>query len=295
MHKYASIMHMKPLKCNHAQPVGAKISSNRTMILRPGSFLIPAFLVAGCAFGQISYPGQYPPGQYPPGQYPGQGRYPQGGSSSPFPGRGRTSSKTQQDSQAKTPVITIVGMLRRMSGSDMVVEADDKRIVTLGLAGTTKYYKAAGGNAKTTDLQPGDHLTIDATRDDKGSYHGGAPASPWPPLAPWPLAGGLSSDACGKGEDIHTRRRRKSWACRDAGDTGGVDDAKAVNFGIVYVDQLFRAGREIWNFAQRSRGSQSLFRRYAGVRRFIDADNCENPGDGPRGRCSAAKGDSGHE
>ena len=50
----------------------------------------------------------------------------------------------------------------------MVVESDDKRIVTLALSSTTKYYKATGGSAKTTDLQPGDHMNIDATKDDNG-------------------------------------------------------------------------------------------------------------------------------
>jgi hypothetical protein len=148
------------------------------MIYRPGLLLVPAFLVASTAFGQIGFPGQYPGGQYPGGQYPGgqypggqypgQGRYPQGGSSSPFPGRGSTTTKTQNN---QAPVITITGMLRRISGSEMVVESDDKRIVTLALSTTTKYYKAAGGNAKTTDLQPGDHMNIDATKDDNGYFH----------------------------------------------------------------------------------------------------------------------------
>jgi hypothetical protein len=143
------------------------------MIYRAGLLLVPAFLVAGTAFGQIGFPGQYPGGQYPGGQYPGgqypgQGRYPQGGSSSPYPGRGSTTTKTQNN---QAPVITITGMLRRISGSEMVVESDDKRIVTLALSSTTKYYKAAGGSAKTTDLQPGDHMNIDATKDDNGYFH----------------------------------------------------------------------------------------------------------------------------
>src|ERR1700722_3055247 len=143
------------------------------MIYRPGLLLVPAFLVASTAFGQIGFPGQYPGGQnpggqYPGGQYPGQGRYPQGGSSSPFPGRGSTTTKTQNN---QAPVTTITGMLRRISGSEMVVESDDKRIVTLALSSTTKYYKATGGSAKTTDLQPGDHMNIDATKDDNGYFH----------------------------------------------------------------------------------------------------------------------------
>ncbi|HEX4274134.1 MAG TPA: hypothetical protein VHZ74_02210 [Bryobacteraceae bacterium] len=139
------------------------------MVYRAGLLTTSALLVASGAFGQISFPGQYPPGQYPPGQYPpGQGRYPQGGSSSPFPGRGKKTTE-QQDNQARG--VTVVGILRRISDADLVVDSDDKRVVTVALASTTKYYKATGGTAKTTDLQPGDHVSIDATQDDSGYYH----------------------------------------------------------------------------------------------------------------------------
>jgi hypothetical protein len=202
------------------------MSSNRDMVHRPGALPILVFLVAASGFGQIGYPGQYPPGQYPPGQYPpgqyppgqyppGQGRYPQGGSSSPFPGRGKRTTKTQQDDQV--PLVTIIGVLRRISGSDMVVQADDKRVVTLALANTTKYYKASGGSAKTTDLQPGDHLSIDATQDDKGYYHaknvnqvkqGTAEerAAASEPVDTSPIADGGAAD----GDDDRPRLRRAS-------------------------------------------------------------------------------------
>jgi hypothetical protein len=171
-----------------------------------------AFLTIGCAFGQIGYPGQYP------GQYPGRGRYPQGGSSSPFPGRGKkTATNTQQDAQV--PLTTITGILRRISNTELVVGADDKRIVTLALTSTTKYYKAGGGSGTTSDFQPGDHLTVDATRNDKGYYSarnvtqvkvGTAEerAAASEPVDSSPIAGAAGDDS----DDDRPRLRRGSGA-----------------------------------------------------------------------------------
>src|ERR1700722_10944936 len=97
------------------------MSSNRAMVPRPGLLLISGFLVAGCAFGQIGFPGQFP-GQYPGGGYPG-------GSSIPFPGRGRTNPQNNQG-----PVTTFNGILRRVEAGDIVVQSDDKRIVTISFS-----------------------------------------------------------------------------------------------------------------------------------------------------------------
>jgi hypothetical protein len=156
--------------------VGSKMSSNRTMAIRPG-FLISGFLVASCGFGQIiglpgQYPGQYPGGQNPGGQYPGGqypgGQYPggQGGSSSPFPRRGRN---TTQNSQA--PVITFAGVLRRISNHDLVIQSDDRRIVTISSANATRYYRVSGGNGSVKDFNPGDQIRVDTNQDDNNFYH----------------------------------------------------------------------------------------------------------------------------
>jgi hypothetical protein len=140
-------------------------------------------LLAASAFGQIGLPGQYPgqntgqyppgqypPGQYPPGQYPpGQGRYPQGNGGS-LPGRGRKTTKTEKQDD-KAPVSTLEGTLRRISSSDLIVETDDKRIVTVSLASATKYLKAGAATAKAADFLPGDRLSVEATQDDSGYYH----------------------------------------------------------------------------------------------------------------------------
>jgi hypothetical protein len=134
-------------------------------------FTIPTLLVASAllvpvhGFGQIGYPGQYP-GQYPPGQgpYPGAG----GGIRLPGQRRGSTTTTTKEE-QARTSSIT--GILRRISSSELIVQSDDKRIVTLSLARATNYLKASGGAAKSSDFGPGDHITVDATQDDNGYYH----------------------------------------------------------------------------------------------------------------------------
>jgi len=103
------------------------------MVRRAGSLLLFVWLVAS-AWGQISFPGI-------------------------------TRTKT------RVPATTITGILRKISDDNIVIEADDKRIVTIALGITTKYYKASGAMIKASDLQPGDHMSIDATQDDHGYYH----------------------------------------------------------------------------------------------------------------------------
>ncbi len=137
------------------------------MVYRAGFLLISGSLIAATGFAQIVLPGQQIPGQST-GQYPGQSRYP-GGSSSPFPGRGRNTT-TPQDDPARASTVT--GLLRRVdAGPKIVVESDDKRIVTFSLGNGTKYFRVSGSNGKLSDLQPGDTLTVDATQDDNGYYH----------------------------------------------------------------------------------------------------------------------------
>src|SRR5689334_11340870 len=104
-----------------------------------------AFLLCSAAFAQL--PGQYPPGQgpgqYPPGQgpngpngrgrYPGQTPYPQPGQTGPN-GRGRgpepqPGSRTSRTRSAATITTTTAGILRRATTNQLVIEADDHRII----------------------------------------------------------------------------------------------------------------------------------------------------------------------
>jgi hypothetical protein len=115
------------------------------MVQRAGFLLTFGLLVAGCAFGQL-FPGQ---------QSPGRDRFP-GGMSDPFPGHAFRKFS---------------GMLRRVKAtSDIVIESDEGRIVTLSLARVTKYFKVSGEGAKLKDLQPGDSLIVDAMPDPHGYY-----------------------------------------------------------------------------------------------------------------------------
>jgi hypothetical protein len=140
------------------------------MIYSLVSSLILLLLAADYGLSQISSPGQYP------GQYPGQrGPYPGGGMPFPIPGR---KTRTNQDSQ---PTQNFVGVVRKLSTSELVIEFDDKRAMTILLFSSTRYYKsesdADSGNssrppvtAKRADFQPGDQVSIDATQDNNGNF-----------------------------------------------------------------------------------------------------------------------------
>jgi hypothetical protein len=122
-------------------------------------------------FAQIGGPfpgGGYPPGGYPPGRYPGGGYpgggYP-GGGGIPLPGR-KKKNPQKDDSQ---PLLSIAGMMRKLNDTQLVLEAEDTRIISLKRSEKTKFLKD-GDPMKSSDLKPGDHLQIDATQDEQGYY-----------------------------------------------------------------------------------------------------------------------------
>ncbi len=135
------------------------------------STLVLLLLAAESGFSQIGYPGgQYPGGQYPGGGYPGGG-----GIGFPMPGGGRR-TRTNQD---QAPTQNFTGTLRRISTSELVLESDDKRSMTIELFSSTRYYKSQSdadsgdrppSTAKRADFQPGDQLSVDASQDDNGNY-----------------------------------------------------------------------------------------------------------------------------
>jgi hypothetical protein len=102
--------------------------------------------------------------------FPGSRRYPQQGG--PYPGSG----------QNQVPTTSFVGMLRSLSNDSsgsassntpyttLVLETDDRRIVTVSLQKRTKYIGTSGGSARITDFQPGDHIEVDATQDNSDIY-----------------------------------------------------------------------------------------------------------------------------
>ena len=133
----------------------------------PGGIQLPGTTYPGGQYpgGQGGqYPGgQYPGGQYPGGQYPGGqgGQYPGGQQGTPRIGRGRAN---------QTPVETLTGSLRQISSSSLVLEPEDRRIITVQVPANVKYM-ASTGSARLSDFGPGDHVTVLATRDDNDFYH----------------------------------------------------------------------------------------------------------------------------
>lgn len=96
------------------------------------------------------YPGQYP-GSYPPGS---------GGAGIPIPRR-------HKKDEEKAQLVSTTGMLRRLRKDEIVLEADDHRILNFKRADTTHFLKM--GNAmKATDLAPGDFVEIESSEDDEG-------------------------------------------------------------------------------------------------------------------------------
>lgn len=136
---------------------------------RVGIFLTLGLSVA---FAQIGpqYPpgGGYPPGgnpgRYPPGSNP---RYP-GGAGGSVPSIPRGKKKTNTEDAIATKELR--GILRKFADKELVIEAEDKRILHIKHAPTTKYLEGLK-SMNPADLQPGDHLFIEASEDDKGAFY----------------------------------------------------------------------------------------------------------------------------
>jgi hypothetical protein len=65
--------------------------------------------------------------------------------------------------------ITTDGMLRRVSGNQLVIEADDHRVIWYRITAQT----ASNKDGRTTDVasfQPGDRLSVESSEDDNGNY-----------------------------------------------------------------------------------------------------------------------------
>jgi len=88
-------------------------------------------------------------------------------------------------SMAGQTATTLTGTLRQISDDRIVLETANKALVNIALGITTKYYRGSTSGAMivSADFHPGDHLSIEAMRDDKGTYQAKAlslvkPATP---------------------------------------------------------------------------------------------------------------------
>ncbi len=104
-------------------------------------------------------PGGYPPGQYPPG-YPGTG-----GIGFPVPHRGKKGKSTKETEPVNLQ--STDGMLRRIETKQVILEADDSRMLNFKRSDHTKFLKN-GDEIKPSELRPGDHVTIEASQDEEG-------------------------------------------------------------------------------------------------------------------------------
>ncbi|MEP7352110.1 MAG: hypothetical protein ABI824_02660 [Acidobacteriota bacterium] len=126
--------------------------------------------------------GQYPPGQYPPGQGPG-GQYPGGQTpggqrqpqQSPYPG-GRTSGDrtppaTADRSGKAYGTTTTRGLLRVVNRNQLILEAEDHRIVWYQFDDGIQVVDGKGAASSLDTFIPGDHLSVDSTEDDAGLFY----------------------------------------------------------------------------------------------------------------------------
>lgn len=114
---------------------------------------------AAAALAQFPYPGGGPfPGgvPFPGGGYPG-GQYPQ------------QTQQPRQDSRASNrgTFSTTDGMVRRNSGNQLVIQADDHRIVWFRITAQTEANKN-GDKVDAGSFPMGDHVSVEATEDDNG-------------------------------------------------------------------------------------------------------------------------------
>jgi hypothetical protein len=119
-------------------------------------WIVPALVVVATAvspafaqFGGIRLPGM------------GGGRYP-GGNGGQYPQSG--------GQQVYGPTETLTGSLREISNESLVIDAGDDRIVLVQIQNNTKYLSTMG-KVKASDFEPGDHVTVEAIRDDNDHYH----------------------------------------------------------------------------------------------------------------------------
>jgi hypothetical protein len=121
-------------------------------------------LATSVAFAQLGSP-QYPNGRvgYPGGRTPGQT-----GAGIPLPGKKKTGSKKIDEN--KVIVEGVRGILRKLDTNSIVVQADDKRILQVRREDETRFLKA-GKDEKLTEFPLGDHVWIEAYRDEDGFFH----------------------------------------------------------------------------------------------------------------------------
>ena len=99
------------------------------------------------------FPGQYPTGGPFPGN--GRGRYPTGGNGTS--GTGRDGGRQNNKKSEAAVVTTTDGLLRRAASNQIVIEADDHRIIWHHVP-LKMPYQEGGNDLDPSKLSPGDHV-----------------------------------------------------------------------------------------------------------------------------------------
>jgi hypothetical protein len=118
---------------------------------------------------QIPGQGPFPGGG---GPYPGgRNRYPNGGNGTGTNGGGQPEGrKSSRDKGKDQPVVTTTeGLLRRAVSRQIVIEADDHRIIWYHVA-DKMVYQDGEKDLDPKALTPGDHVSVDSTADEQGVY-----------------------------------------------------------------------------------------------------------------------------
>ncbi len=89
-----------------------------------------------------------------------------------WPGK-KSSKKSAAEKKDAVPTASTKGMVRLLDEKLLTLEAEDHRIVRFQLNENTKYKKADlkdKTELKTSEIKPGDHLTVESVQDDQGYF-----------------------------------------------------------------------------------------------------------------------------
>jgi len=82
----------------------------------------------------------------------------------PIPGRRRNGNTNQ-------PTDQLSGKIQRLSTAQLILDPGDGRNITIALDRSTRYISNSGGQGRYGDFDPGDEVSIDASRDNQNFYH----------------------------------------------------------------------------------------------------------------------------
>ncbi len=113
--------------------------------------------------------GPYPTGgPFPGGGIPGTGRRnPNGGVGSN--GNGRETGRGKDKKSEAAVVTTTEGLLRRATSNQIVIEADDHRVIWYHVPDNMTY-EEGGNTLDPKKLAVGDHVSVDSTSNDEGVF-----------------------------------------------------------------------------------------------------------------------------